>query len=154
MLISNINEVVRKGDILYHCGDVAWSSFSVREGFFNRLLCKNIHLVLGNHDDPKRFRVGPGLHGLSWVGEYKEIHPEVGHKVVLFHYPLRSWNGKGHGAIHLFGHCHGKLPEWDRSLDCGVDAGRRYRPWEWEEIREHFKEVPYFQDGDTDSHRR
>ncbi len=44
---------------------------------------------------------------------YKEI--KIGEeKVVLFHYPIKDWNGKDHGSIHLHGHTH--------DLDSGVEG--------------------------------
>lgn len=30
-------------------------------------------------------------------------------RVILFHYPIKEWNAKYHGSIHLHGHSH-KLP--------------------------------------------
>src|SRR3954464_7923724 len=49
-LIENINKRVKEKDCLFHLGD--WS-FGGSENIYNfrkRLYCRNIHLILGNHD--------------------------------------------------------------------------------------------------------
>ena len=49
-LVAGINSSVGENDILIHLGDWSFGGFdSIRE-FRERLNCKNIHLVLGNHD--------------------------------------------------------------------------------------------------------
>src|SRR5262245_66437132 len=50
-----------------------------------------------------------------------------GHRLVLCHYPFRSWNKMGKGVIDLHGHSHGKLKELPRQYDVGVDVFA-YRP--------------------------
>ena len=62
-----------------------------------------------------------GLKGWSDAGEQGE------HRVVMCHYGLRVWQGRPGGALHLYGHTHGTLPESGRSTDVGVDCWR-YRP--------------------------
>jgi calcineurin-like phosphoesterase family protein len=49
-IVNNINSVVGENDILIHLGDWSFGGFENIEEFRNRLVCKNIHLVLGNHD--------------------------------------------------------------------------------------------------------
>ena len=54
---------------------------------------------------------------------------------MLCHYAMRVWNRAHHGAWHLYGHSHGKLPEAPTSLsmDVGVDT-HDFRPWHFDEI--------------------
>ena len=49
-IVNNINSVVGQDDILIHLGDVSFNGFDQIREFYNRLVCKNIHLILGNHD--------------------------------------------------------------------------------------------------------
>lgn len=49
-LVSNINEVVGENDILFHLGDWSFGGFEKTAEFRDRINCKNIHLILGNHD--------------------------------------------------------------------------------------------------------
>ena len=49
-IVNNINELVGQDDILIHLGDWSFGGFEQIEEFYNRLICKNIHLIMGNHD--------------------------------------------------------------------------------------------------------
>lgn len=52
---------------------------------------------------------------------------EADRKLVLSHYPFRSWNGQHRGAINLHGHSHGRMTPLPRQFDVGVDE-RDFRP--------------------------
>jgi calcineurin-like phosphoesterase family protein len=49
-LVDNINNKVGENDILIHLGDWSFGGFDKIVEFRERIKCKNIHLVLGNHD--------------------------------------------------------------------------------------------------------
>jgi calcineurin-like phosphoesterase family protein len=49
-LVDNINDVVGENDILIHLGDWSFGGIDSIGEFRDRINCKNIHLVLGNHD--------------------------------------------------------------------------------------------------------
>jgi calcineurin-like phosphoesterase family protein len=49
-IVNNINNLVKEDDILIHLGDWSFGGFENIEEFRNRIICKNIHLILGNHD--------------------------------------------------------------------------------------------------------
>jgi len=144
--LHRFNEVLRPGDTLFHLGDIAWSSYPL-ERFFSRLRTKQVQLILGNHDRKKHSEYSKHC---TWVGDLKGVTLPGGY-AVLCHYPLRSWNRKGHGSVHLYGHVHGNLPGHDRSLDVGVDT-KNFYPWHWDEIRDRLKDVPLFSDRDPDHH--
>jgi calcineurin-like phosphoesterase family protein len=50
VIVESINSVVGENDILFHLGDWSFGGFENIAEFRNRIVCKNIHLVLGNHD--------------------------------------------------------------------------------------------------------
>lgn len=142
VMLDRFNSVLEPGDILYHLGDASWSTYDLRR-FFGQLRCRNIHLVLGNHDKKK---LDEYRQWFTWVGEYKKITTGDGTQVILFHYPIRSWVGKGHGAYHVHGHCHGMLPDsGERSVDVGVDVWD-YTPVSLEQIVAARGVMPYYAD--------
>ena len=60
------------------------------------------------------------------MADYAEID-EDGVRLVLCHYPLRSWNRQAKGAWQLHGHSHGRLKPLTRQRDVGVDC-HGFRP--------------------------
>ena len=50
ILIQNINNSVKKDDVLFFDGDWAFNGRSSIYDFRKRLNCKTIHFILGNHD--------------------------------------------------------------------------------------------------------
>jgi calcineurin-like phosphoesterase family protein len=130
-IVDNINNVVKQDDILIHLGDWSFGGFdSIRE-FHNRIVCKNIHLILGNHDE----------HIEKNRDNIQELFLSVSHyetlvigkrKFRLMHYPISSWDGLNKGVIHLHGHCH--LPTklrfgLGRRMDVGMDGHPEFRPY-------------------------
>jgi calcineurin-like phosphoesterase family protein len=104
-LVTNINAVVGYYDTLIHLGDFSFGGFENVEKFLNRLVCQNIHLVLGNHDHHIKYdRDGIQDRFLS-VQQYLEVKIKDEY-FVLCHYPLQSWHGLAKGVIHLHGHVH------------------------------------------------
>ena len=130
-IVNNINEVVGQDDILIHLGDWSFGGFeSIRE-FWDRIVCKNIHLVLGNHDHHiENNRQGTQGLFLS-VTHYNTL--KIGdHTFRLMHYPISSWDGLNKGYMHLHGHCH--LPTHMRfgkgqRMDVGMDGHPEFRPY-------------------------
>ena len=130
-IVNNINEVVGQDDILIHLGDWSFGGFEQIREFWDRLICKNIHLIIGNHDhhiDRNR----DGSQGLfQSVSHYNTV--EIGDfKFQLMHYPISSWDGLNKGVMHLHGHCH--LPTNKRfgvgkRMDVGMDGHPEFRPY-------------------------
>lgn len=136
-IIDRLNSVLRPGDVLYHLGDVGWSSFPVRAQFLDRLRTKEVHLILGNHDKLNKMKEYP----FRSISEIKSITID-GQQVVLCHYAMRSWRNKGHGAFQLYGHSHGKMPGLGRQMDVGVDTNNFF-PYEWSEVRKRLDAIEY-----------
>ena len=140
-IITRFLEVLKSGDTLYHLGDVCHSAFPIAK-WLDRMPGIQVHLIYGNHDKPRLLKHPK----IVWAGERKTVK-EGNDFIELFHYPMRSWNRKGYGAYHLFGHCHGKLPKYDRSMDVGVDTNNFY-PYSFEEIKKRLENAPYFHDSE------
>ncbi|WP_129791056.1 metallophosphoesterase family protein [Sphingosinicella sp. CPCC 101087] len=126
MLIREWNTVVGQEDELWHLGDFARKGEAV-EGLLARLKGRK-HLVAGNNDPPATRAAA----GWASVQDYAEFEQE-GRRLVLCHYPFRSWNGQARGAIDLHGHSHGRLKPLPRQFDVGVDC-RSWRPVTLEQI--------------------
>lgn len=136
-LVNNINEVVGVDDILIHLGDWSFGGFENIELFRNRINCKNIHLVFGNHDHHIRRNKGDVQSLFSSVQDYLMIDLRMHkpgnivdrHTLICMHYPIASWDGMNDGNIHLHGHVH--LPNNQRvadgmAMDVGVDGNNYY----------------------------
>lgn len=120
-LIQEWNSKVMPEDIIIHLGDFCFKGVEVTESFLSQLNGRKI-MVLGNHDKALRNNVAVGKHGIEFIGDYLELQINK-QKVVFSHYPMTTWNQCGRGAIQLFGHCHGSLPEpKGRQMDVGYDA--------------------------------
>ena len=134
-IINNINSKVGQDDTLIHLGDVAFGGFDKLEQFLDRLICKNIYLVLGNHDHHiKNDRSFIKSRFIS-VKNYMELNID-GEDFVLCHYPLQSWHGLNKGVIHLHGHVHlSAKNKWGngKRLDVGMDGNNMY-PYKITEI--------------------
>ena len=134
-LVDNINHFVKQNDTLIMLGDVSFGGFENIEIFLGRIICKNIHLILGNHDTHiENNRENIRSKFLS-VSHYLEVSIND-RNFVLCHYPLQSWNGMSKGVIHLHGHVH--LPEHrkfgnGKKMDVGVD-GNGLDPYSIDEI--------------------
>ena len=115
VLIERWNTVVGPDDVVWHLGDVARRAADVT-GLLARLHGTK-HLLRGNND-PDDTVAAPGW---ASVGDYIEMALD-GHRLVLCHYPFRSWNGQHKRAINLHGLSHGRLKPMPRQFDVGVDA--------------------------------
>ena len=112
------NTVVSAGDEVWHLGD-----FARRPADVPALLARlhgTKHLIRGNNDPPATAAAS----GWASVRDYAELEVD-GTKLVLCHYPFRSWNGQHRRAVNLHGHSHGRLKPMLRQHDVGVDV------WQW-----------------------
>jgi calcineurin-like phosphoesterase family protein len=152
-LVNAINNVVGQDDTLIMLGDVSFGGFENIGIFLDRLICKNIHLILGNHDTHiENNRENIQSRFLS-VQHYLEVN--INDKnFVLCHYPLQSWNGLNKGVIHLHGHVH--LPANrkfgnGKRMDVGVD-GNDMVPYSIDAIIRVMNKIPVGSDMSGDHH--
>jgi calcineurin-like phosphoesterase family protein len=127
------NEVVRPDDEVWHLGDFAVRQSAMRMGELLDTLAGTKHLIAGNNDGPATMEL------TQWasVQHYAELAAD-GIWLILCHYPLRSWNRIGRGALNLHGHSHGRLAPLPRQVDVGVDCWD-FRPITLAQIRAHLQ---------------
>ncbi|HEX8257209.1 MAG TPA: metallophosphoesterase family protein [Allosphingosinicella sp.] len=119
-LVAGWNAAVALDDEVWHLGDFARRAADVAPLLARLHGAK--HLIRGNNDSPEAAAAA----GWASVRDYAEIECD-GRRLVLCHYPFRSWNGQHRKALNLHGHSHGKLKPMPRQYDVGVDA-RGWRP--------------------------
>lgn len=114
-IIERWNAVVAAEDVVWHLGDVARRGGDVAS-LLGRLHGTK-HLLRGNNDTEAT------VSAVGWasVRDYAELEIEE-HRLVLCHYPFRSWNGQHRGSLNLHGHSHGRLKRMPRQYDVGVDV--------------------------------
>jgi calcineurin-like phosphoesterase family protein len=116
-LVELWNATVAEDDEVWHLGDFALGPS--RSEIFDLLAALNgrKHLIIGNNDGPDTLEA-PG-----WTSVSHYIEMEIdGRRLVICHYPFRTWNGIGRGVVNLHGHSHGKLKPITRQYDVGVDV--------------------------------
>jgi len=131
-LIKNINDCVKEGDILYHLGDFAFGNKNSVIEFRNSLICKNIHLIYGNHDE--HIIKDKELQDL-FSSTQDVFQGYLGKtKFYMSHYSHRVWPGSHRSTIHLYGHSHGSISDFGKSMDVGIDCHKEFRPYHLQEI--------------------
>jgi calcineurin-like phosphoesterase family protein len=121
-LVRRWNETVAAGDVVWHLGDFASARRPERIADLLGALNGIKHLIIGNNDGEATI----GAPAWASVQHYAEMTLD-GTALVLCHYPFRTWNRMGRGAVNLHGHSHGRLKAMPRQHDVGVDAWD-YRP--------------------------
>jgi calcineurin-like phosphoesterase family protein len=147
-LFDKINSFVGRDDILWHLGDFCFGRREEREKvarqYRSRIECRNVFLIMGNHDSPEIKTVFDGCHDSYEV--------KVNSKsIVLSHYAHAFWNKSHNKSWMLYGHAHGTAEDWldahmpgRLSMDVGVDNVFKilgeYRPISFEEINDIFSQ--------------
>jgi calcineurin-like phosphoesterase family protein len=148
ILIENHNAVVGPDDHVYHLGDFAFAQIDKIESILHQLSGTH-YFIRGNHDKEILRNIDRLLDkGLfAYWDKDDEINIE-GQFIILHHYGKRVWNKSHHGSWQLFGHSHGNLPPYGKSVDVGVDSAwvtgnKEYRPFSFKEIKRFMdKQVP------------
>ena len=140
-MIQNINDNVKWNDTLYHLGDWSFAGFDNIKKFRDQINCRNIHLILGNHDHHIDRNKNDIRSIFSSVNQFISITKICGQKMSLCHFPLEIWDKHHHGTWMLHGHCHGSLPISERKvLDVGIDCHNEFRPFHFDEIESIMKD--------------
>ena len=118
-VVSQYNHYVGENDYFFLMGDLIFGPSDkyeqrVRE-FRDSLKCKNIFVIRGNHDQPvieKYFRVYDTMRIFVRDDEILFEEPKKSwkyQKIVLFHYPILSWQGMSSSTWHIHAHCHAAI---------------------------------------------
>lgn len=144
IIIDNINSVVKKDDVLWFLGDLCFAPkhtyVDVARSYMNRINCRTIFMVWGNHDHRSINKLFNNCYDLF------EINCE-GQNIVLCHYAMAIWNKSHRGTWCLYGHSHSnaeekldKLFPGRKSIDVGIDNAYKllggYRPFHFKEIQD------------------
>lgn len=145
-LIKKINQYVGKDDVLWHLGDFCSGKGEkiekIAREYRERINCRNIFLIIGNHDHLGIKKV--------FKDSYDYYNLKINSvNIVLSHYAHAFWNKSHNKSWMLYGHAHGTAEEWlDKnmpgrlSMDVGVDNISKilgeYRPISFNEINKIF----------------
>ena len=143
-IVENINNCVGENDWLIHLGDFSFGGIENIEVFRSQIKCKNIVLILGNHDHHIENNKENVRKHFTHVAHYEELDVTVEnrlgankHKFVLCHYPIVSWNNMPRGAFMLHGHQHlkgdARFGE-GRRMDVGMCGSPEFRPYHIDEV--------------------
>ena len=143
-IVENINNCVGENDWLIHLGDFSFGGIENIEVFRSQIKCKNIVLILGNHDHHIENNKENVRKHFRHVAHYEELDVTVEnrlgankHKFVLCHYPIVSWNNMPRGAFMLHGHQHlkgdARFGE-GRRMDVGMCGSPEFRPYHIDEV--------------------
>lgn len=161
-LVNNINNKVGQNDVLYCLGDWSFGGIESIWEFRQQINCQNIHLILGNHDHhiQNNRLVEIGRPDPVWasslfssVAYYKEIVVNK-QNLVLFHYPIASWNGIAKGWIQLHGHIHSDRIGPGKMMDVGFDSNPKFEPYSMDEIMAIMNSQPKASMLEEDHHER
>ena len=146
-LIDNINETVPEDGVILHLGDFLFGNKNKLEELRNRIICKKIIHLYGNHDE---YMLDPKNHDLvnrvfDHVGHYMEFYiqyPDKKQMCVAFHYPVLSWNKVRKGSWMIHGHCHGNLQvKFGKMIDVGLETNNYY-PYSCQQLKSILDPIP------------
>jgi calcineurin-like phosphoesterase family protein len=123
-MIDRWNLVIEPEDWVWHLGDFAVRQPPERVATLLKVLHGREHLVTGNNDEA----AVTDCDGWQSVQSYAEVTVD-GTRLVLCHYPFRTWRNMDKAWVNLHGHSHGRLKPLPRQFDVGVDV------WDFRPVR-------------------
>lgn len=146
-LVDNHNAVVQIDDTVWHLGDFAFAKSNQIEWILHSLNGSH-YFCRGNHDKELLKNIKYFLDKGLFKDSDKDAEITVnGQFIILHHYGKRVWNKSHKGSWQLFGHSHGSLPPYGKSVDVGVDStwitGKaEYRPFSFKELQRYMNTRP------------
>ena len=141
--ITILNNLTRlpKGSDLWLLGDVAFTKDSLGH-LFDATAHLKVHLVRGNHDDKLAWKQRDKFHSAHEALYTRASVNGERVRLYLSHYSHRTWRNSHHGSYHLYGHSHGALCPWGRSLDVGANV-IGYVPISLTAVHEQLSALPF-----------
>jgi calcineurin-like phosphoesterase family protein len=119
-MIKRWNNKVGNGDLVYHLGDFAWKNIKYYRGRLNG----QIILIKGNHD--RRLTKQQEEKLFVKVCNYDKVS-DGENTVILFHYPIWSWDGLHKGYTHFHGHIHERIVDVTKMENTSYTKGKGVR---------------------------
>lgn len=122
-IIDMWHSLVSRGDIVYVLGDFIMANKEKSFNILNDLKKQGakIHLIVGNHDKSTQ-NLENMFESISLIKDVvfkKNVFDFLNEdfEVVMCHFPMKSWNNKCRGSMHLYGHIHNNSPWVDEETD-------------------------------------
>jgi calcineurin-like phosphoesterase family protein len=150
-MIENINDLVGENDTLFHMGDWSFGGFENISEFRYRINCKNIHLILGNHDhhiESNKENIRRFFASVNYYNEVSVPHKSGNMKIVMCHYPIVSWNNMRRNSYMLHGHQHLKGEQRfgnGKRMDIGMCGHPEFRPYHLDEIVDQLRNLESYE---------
>lgn len=130
-IIDSINTLVQPSDTLWHLGDFVWGGRKQLEYYRNRIKCRRVILIKGNHD-----KQSDTVYRDVFQGVFTRVEITVKkQQITLHHFEQACWDKEDYGTWHLYGHYHG-AKGWNphkQSFDVGVDP-MGYKPISFDQV--------------------
>lgn len=155
-IVKQINKTVAYDDELWCLGDWSFQGVDNIWNFRKQIICKNLHILYGNHDQHIKNNAEIGIPKEDWgTLEYLEIpydpYKQFNNKRYLRTRDLFSstdwvseikfgkhsfynchckhaiWPGSHKGVIHLYGHSHGHAEDWIIGKSMDVGLDNAYK---------------------------
>ena len=144
VMIENWNKKISDDDIVYFLGDLFYKVKSNFAKSFVHQLNGDIKVILGNHD---RFSKLASFDRFSDIQSYQRVKvktEDINQDLILFHFPILTWDKHHKDSWHLHGHSHHNLSKtvYGRNhyykrkvLDVGCN-GHDYTPLSFGEVKD------------------
>jgi len=133
-ITQGVNAHVKSEDTLYFLGDFCFGGHENTPAYRHSLAVQTIHVCRGNHDH----KIDKYAHLFASVNDVLWCKVRKDRPIFMAHYAHRVWEHSHKGTIHLYGHSHDTIPDYGKSMDCGIDVAYRlfgeYRPFSIEEV--------------------
>lgn len=136
VFVKNWNEKVSENTSVFHLGDFGFRSRAQNLETYKKLN-GNIICLRGNHDKSSH-PINTTNDIINLFLPKEDLFPRQ--MIVLFHYPILSWERASYGSVNIHGHTHGKLIPYEKipgsRIDVSIDALAKIRSIQYKrEIR-------------------